>query len=66
ETWDTISKETVKNCWRYTGILPFRYLVKIFPSNENFETESINISEITKAQCEAQEIIDLTDNINLQ
>ncbi|CAG8853429.1 37231_t:CDS:2, partial [Gigaspora margarita] len=33
--------------------------------NKNFENESINISEIIEAQCEAQEIIDLTNNTNL-
>ncbi|CAG8857579.1 23717_t:CDS:1, partial [Gigaspora margarita] len=50
EAWNTISEETVKNCWRYTGILPFRHLVEIFPSNKNFENESINIFEIIEAQ----------------
>lgn len=66
EAWNTISEETVKNYWRHTRILPFRHLVEIFPSDENFENESINISEIIEAQREAQEIIDLTDNTDLQ
>ncbi|CAG8605754.1 4009_t:CDS:2 [Gigaspora margarita] len=66
KAWNTISEETVKNCWRHTGILPFRHLVEIFSSNENFENESINIFEIIEAQREAQEIIDLTNNTNLQ
>lgn len=69
--WDAISKETIKNCWRHTQILPSRHLTKIFSEDElvvnnNLETQEIQISEIIIAQREAQEIIDLTDNSDIQ
>ncbi|CAG8515502.1 24526_t:CDS:2 [Gigaspora rosea] len=44
--WEAISTETLKNCWRHTGILPQQHLVKL--NNE------------------AQEVIDLTKDTNLQ
>ncbi|CAG8739779.1 1230_t:CDS:2, partial [Gigaspora rosea] len=69
--WEAISTETLKNCWRHTGILPHQHLVKIFSRlepapNEDPEAQIIQIPDIITAQHEAQEVIDLTEDANLQ
>ncbi|CAG8797812.1 36873_t:CDS:2, partial [Gigaspora margarita] len=65
---DTISTETIKNCWYHTGILPSRHLDKIFLELEMMienETQNIQVSEVIVAQHKAQDIIDLTVNTNI-
>ncbi|CAG8836464.1 8595_t:CDS:2, partial [Gigaspora margarita] len=61
----------LKNCWCHTGILPQQHLVKVFPGlelapNEDPEAQIIQIPKIITAQHEAQEVIDLTEDTNLQ
>ncbi|CAG8756594.1 34482_t:CDS:2 [Gigaspora margarita] len=61
----------IRNCWQHTRILPFQHLIKIFPemetiTDEDYETQDTQVPEIVTAQCEAQNIIDLTDNTQLQ
>ncbi|CAG8812332.1 5642_t:CDS:1, partial [Racocetra fulgida] len=69
--WDAISTETLKNCWRHTGILPSQHLVKIFSElepkpNKDPEAQIIQIPEIITTQHEAQEVIDLTEDPHLR
>jgi hypothetical protein len=36
EAWENITVETIKNCWRHTGILPDEHHARLFPDRQPF------------------------------